>query len=181
MTTDELPAKTARVVTARACMFIAYTGLRRREGTQLKRTDMLTENALEFKSKTRSLRVPLSKQALALLDLESEGPMLRVTEFQLRKPLIRIFGERETSRGKKACVTPHDLRRYFKSVGTELGIDPTIMDLLVGHAIKGVNKSYIAKLRRSVLLAATQKIADEIDNPQEPADDEIIVSAKQVA
>jgi integrase len=167
--------------TARACMFIAYTGLRRREGTQLKRTDMLTENVLEFKSKTRSLRVPLSKQALALLDLESEGPMLRVTEFQLRKPLIRIFGERKTSRGKKACITPHDLRRYFKSVGTELGIDPTIMDLLVGHAIKGVNKSYIAKLRRSVLLAATQKIADEIDNPQEPADDDIIVPAKQVA
>jgi hypothetical protein len=73
------------------------------------------------------------------------------------------------------------LRRYFKSVGTELGIDPTIMDLLVGHAIKGVNKSYIAKLRRSVLLAATQKIADEIDNPQEPVDDDIIVAAKQVA
>jgi integrase len=107
--------------------------------------------------------------------------MLRVTEFQLRKPLIRIFGERQTSRGKKACVTPHDLRRYFKSVGTELGIDPTIMDLLVGHAIRGVNKRYIAKLRRSVLLAATQKIADEIDNPQEPVDDEIILSAKQVA
>jgi hypothetical protein len=91
------------------------------------------------------------------------------------------FGERETSRGKKACITPHDLRRYFKSVGTELGIDPTIMDLLVGHTIKGVNRSYIAKLRRSILLAATQKIADEIDNPQEPADEEIIVQTKQVA
>ena len=47
--------------------------------------------------------------------------------------------------------------------------------------IKGVNKSYIAKLRRSVLLAVTQKIADEIDNPQEPVDDDIIVPAKQVA
>jgi hypothetical protein len=50
--------------TARACMFIAYTGSRRREGTQLKRTDMITENVLEFRSKTRSLRVPPSKQAL---------------------------------------------------------------------------------------------------------------------
>jgi hypothetical protein len=167
--------------TARACMFITYTGFRRREGTRLKRTDMLTDNVLEFKSKTRSLRVPLSKQALALLDLNSEGPMLQVTEYQLRKPLIRIFGERESAGGKKACVTPHDLRRYYKSVGTELGIDPTIMDLLVGHSIKGVNKSYIAKLRRSVLLAATQTIADEIDNPKEPTDDEIIVHAKHVA
>jgi hypothetical protein len=112
---------------------------------------------------------------------ESEGRMLQVTEWQLRKPLIRIFGERQTSRGSKSCVTPHDLRRYFKSVGTELGIDPTIMDLLVGHTIKGVNKSYIAKLRRSVLLAAAQRIADEIDNPQELADEEVIVPAKQVA
>jgi hypothetical protein len=107
--------------------------------------------------------------------------MLRVTEYRLRKPLIRIFGEREAASGKKACVTPHDLRRYYKSVGTELGIDPTIMNLLVGHTIKGVNKSYIAKLRRSILLAATQKIADEIDNPKEPMDDEIIVQAKHVA
>jgi hypothetical protein len=55
------------------------------------------------------------------------------------------------------------------------------MDLLVGHAIKGVNKSYIAKLRRRILLAATQKIADEIDNPKEPMDDENIVQAKHVA
>jgi integrase len=167
--------------TARACMFIAYTGCRRREGTRLMRTAMLTENVLEFKSKTRSLRVPLSRQALALLDLESEGPMLLVTEYQLRKPLIRIFGERKSAIGKKACVTPHDLRRYYKSVGTELGIDPTIMDLLVGHTIKGVNRSYIAKLRQSVLLTATQKIADEVDNPKEPMDDEIIVQAKHVA
>jgi integrase len=119
-------------------MFIAYTGFRRREGTALTRTDMLTENVLEFRSKTRSLRVPLSRQALFLLDVNSEGRLLHVTEWQLRKPLIRLFGERETSRGKKACVTPHDLRPYFKSVGTELGIDPTIMNLLVGHAIKGV-------------------------------------------
>jgi hypothetical protein len=52
---------------------------------------------------------------------------------------------------------------------------------LVGHTIKGVNKSYIAKLRRSVLLAATQKIVDEIDNPKEPKDDETVVQAKHVA
>jgi hypothetical protein len=68
-----------------------------------------------------------------------------------------------------------------KASAPSWAFDPTIMDLLVGHAIRGVNKRYIAKLRRSVLLAATQKIADEIDNPQEPVDDEIILSAKQVA
>jgi hypothetical protein len=44
-----------------------------------------------------------------------------------------------------------------------------------------VNKSYIAKLRRSVLLVATQKISDEIDNQKEAKDDEIFVQAKHVA
>jgi hypothetical protein len=87
-------------------------------------------------------------------------------------PQDQIFGERQTSRGRKARVTPHDLRRYFKSVGTELGIDPTIMNLLVGHTIKGVDKHYIAKLRLSVLRAAAQRIADEIENPQEMSGDD---------
>jgi len=39
--------------------------------------------------------------------------------------------------------------------------------MLVGHAIKGIDKHYLAKLRISVLRAAAQRIADEIDNPQE--------------
>jgi ribosomal protein S16 len=61
------------------------------------------------------------------------------------------------------------------SVGTELGIDPTIMNLLVGHTVKGIDKSYVAKLRLSVLRAAAQRIADEIDNPQDPAGEDVVV------
>jgi hypothetical protein len=109
---------------------------------------------------------------MELIDTGSHGRLLHVGDDRLRKPLIRIFGVRETPRGKRARVTPHDLRRYFKSVGTELGIDPTIMDLLVGHTIKGIDKHYIAKLRLSVLRRAAQRIADEIENPQEPAGEE---------
>ena len=67
---------------------------------------------------------------------------------------------------------PHDLRRLFKSVGAEIVIDPVILNLLVGHTVKGVDKHYLAKLRISVLRAAAQRIADEIDNPRElPTDD----------
>lgn len=164
--------------TARACRFIAYTGFRRREGTALTAVHMLTADVLEFKSKTRTLRVPLSKHALALVHKSEEGRLLRVSEWQLRKPLIRIFGERMTTRGKKACVTPHDLRRYFKTIGTELGIDPTVLNLLVGHTIKGVDQHYIAKLRLSVLRAAAQRIADEIDNPRETVDEETAAVAE---
>jgi integrase len=156
-----------RTHTASACRFIAYTGFRRREGTALRQNNFVNSFALEMQSKSRKLQVPLSRQALALLHPSGPGRLLRVAEFQLRKPLIRIFGERPTPQGARACVTPHDLRRYFKTVGTELGIDPTILNLLVGHSLRGVNKHYIANLRLSVLHAATQRISDEIDNPQE--------------
>jgi hypothetical protein len=66
---------------------------------------------------------------------------------------------------------PQNLRRYFKTVGTEPGIDPTIMNLLVGHSVKGVDAHYIAKIRLSVLRAAAQRIADEIDVPHDPLDE----------
>lgn len=166
---------------ARACMFICYTGFRSGEGTRLKQTDVLIDGVVEFQSKTRTLRVPLSKQAAVLLDRHAAGSMLGVMGSALRKPLVRIFGERPSTHGKRACVTPHDLRRYFKSVGTELGVDPTIMNLLVGHTVKGVDKHYIAKLRLSVLRAATQRIADEIENPQELAGEEETASTETTA
>jgi hypothetical protein len=155
--------------TARANRLLCYTGFRRREGTSLKRVHLVAAGVLEFKSKTRTLRVPLSRQALALLDPNSPDKLLHVGDTQLRKPLIRIFGVRETARGKRPRVTPHDLRRLFKSVGAELGVDPVILNLLVGHTVKGVDKHYLAKLRISVLRAAAQRIADEIDNPCELA------------
>lgn len=158
--------------TSRATQFICYTGFRRREGTALTRSHLIYHGVLEFESKTRELRVPLSKQALAMIDPDTNGRLLRVGDSALHKPLIQIFGYRETSRGRRARVTPHDLRRYFKTVGTELGVDPTIMNLLVGHSIKGVDVHYIANLRLSVLRAAAQRIADEIDNPQDPAGDD---------
>lgn len=165
--------------TARANRFICYTGFRRAGATDLTRAHLIANGVLEFKSKTRTLRVPLSRQASGLIDANSDGRLLHVGDDQLRKPLIRIFGERKTPRGKRACVTPHDLRRLFKSVGAELGVDPTVLNLLVGHAIKGVDKHYIAKLRLSVLRAAAQRIADEIDNPQEPEGERDLAAVDQ--
>src|SRR5437879_5136928 len=49
------------------------------------------------------------------------------------------------------------------------------MTLLVGHTVKGIDKHYLAKLRPSVLRAAAQRIADEIENPQDPAGEEDVV------
>lgn len=168
--------------TARADQFICFTGLRRGAAAGLTQVHLIGGGILEFKSKKRTVRIPLSRQAMELIDTGSTERLLHVGDKELRKPLIRIFGVRETSRGKRARVTPHDLRRYFKSVGTELGIDPTIMNLLVGHTVKGIDKHYIAKLRLSVLRRAAQRIADEIENPQEPAgEDDIAVLPRPAA
>lgn len=48
--------------TARADRLLCYTGFRRREGTSLKRVHLVADGVVEFKSKTRTLRVPLSRQ-----------------------------------------------------------------------------------------------------------------------
>jgi integrase len=156
---------------ARAVMFICYTGIRRGAAGRLSANNLLANGVLEFTSKKRVIRIPLSRQAAALLDPSSMSGLLRVGDKRLAEPLTKIFGERQTPRGKRACVTPHDLRRYFKSVGAELGIDPTVMNLLVGHTVKGIDRHYVAKLRLSVLRAAAQKIANEIDDPMEIAGD----------
>lgn len=161
---------------ARACLFLAFTGFRRGEGTRLSPTHLLTDSVVQFKSKTRTLRVPLCRQAAELINRNSDTTLLRATVDQLWKPLNRIFGVRITSRGKRSRVTPHDLRRLFKTVGVELGVDPTILNILVGHAIKGVDASYIAKLRLVVLKEAAQRIADEIENPRiVPGEDDLLI------
>jgi hypothetical protein len=54
------------------------------------------------------------------------------------------------------------------------------MNLLVGHTVKGVDKSYVAKLRLSVLRAAAQRIADEIENPQDPAGEDDVVFSNPI-
>jgi hypothetical protein len=58
-------------------------------------------------------------------------------------------------------------------LGTKLRIDRTAMNLLVGHSVQGVNRSYIANLRLSVVRAAAQRIGDAIENPRECSSDDL--------
>jgi integrase len=112
------------------------------------------------------MTIPLSRQALALVSVEGTDTLLGASEWSLRKPLIQIFGEREMPRGKEARVRPHDLRRLFETTGIELGISDTVIDKLMGHAIKGVRRHYANRFRIDVLREATQRIGDAIDNPK---------------
>lgn len=56
-------------------------------------------------------------------------------------------------------VTNHDLRRTYKSIGTELDINPILVDELLCHARDGVDAHYIHPSMSS-LRAASQKITD---------------------
>lgn len=56
-------------------------------------------------------------------------------------------------------VTNHDLRRTYKSIGTELGIHPVLVDELLTHERAGVDAHYIHP-SLSKLREASQRIAD---------------------
>ncbi|EDX89863.1 tyrosine-type recombinase/integrase [Alcanivorax sp. DG881] len=61
-------------------------------------------------------------------------------------------------------LTTHDLRRTFKTIGAELGINADLLNRLTGHQIQGVNKHYIQSRvdaqRRQAQLIIDQVIAD---------------------
>lgn len=59
------------------------------------------------------------------------------------------------------AVTNHDLRRTFKSLGTELGINQVLVDELLTHAREGVDAHYIHP-SMTRLREASQDIADHI-------------------
>ncbi len=59
------------------------------------------------------------------------------------------------------AVTNHDLRRTFKSLGTELGINQVLVDELLTHAREGVDAHYIHP-SMTRLREASQAIADHI-------------------
>ena len=68
---------------------------------------------------------------------------------------VRVIVESQTG----ISVTNHDLRRTYKSIGTELDINSVLVDELLSHAREGIDAHYIhpsmTKLRE-----ASQKIAD---------------------
>jgi integrase len=60
-------------------------------------------------------------------------------------------------------VTNHDLRRTYKSIGTELDINSVIVDELLTHAREGVDAHYIHP-SMTRLRDASQRIADYMVN-----------------
>ncbi len=59
------------------------------------------------------------------------------------------------------AVTNHDLRRTYKTIGTELGINKILVDELCSHVREGVDAHYVHPSMTS-LREASQRIADYI-------------------
>ena len=59
-------------------------------------------------------------------------------------------------------VTPHDLRRTFMSVCTELGYPMTIGDALLGHSLGKIRDTYVHLGSEGIMATASQETADWI-------------------
>lgn len=70
---------------------------------------------------------------------------------------VRLIVQKETG----IAVTNHDLRRTYKTIGAELGINQILVDELCCHVREGVNAHYIHPSMTS-LREASQRIADYI-------------------
>ena len=68
---------------------------------------------------------------------------------------VRVIVQQETG----IAVTNHDLRRTYKTLGVELGINQILVDELCCHVREGVNAHYVHPSMSS-LREASQNIAD---------------------
>lgn len=154
---------------AAALRLAAFTGCRIGEIENLKWSEVdLTNSLLTLEdSKTGKSVRPLGTPAVALLTSLS-----KTSNHEFVFPSDRLEGRayagiKRFYRGIfKAAgfvdVTPHVLRHSFASVGADLGFSDSTIGAMLGHSGSGITSRYTHRLD-SVLIAAANKIAEEID------------------
>jgi len=153
---------------ARACLFLCFTGLWLREALGCTANDWVGPQALKFRKRWLHLHLTLATQATALIHPLSMPALLNAGELQVRRALIEIFGERTTSSGRKnGVVTPSDLKRLFRWVACELGINAPALRGFGCRAVPAFQYGY--ELQPSALAKAAQRIADELEQPSLPS------------
>ena len=152
---------------AAAIRLLALTGMRRGEVVNLRwrEVDTVARTITLTDSKTgRSVR-PLSRRAADLLSaLGRRGPDELV--FQGARSGAGLGGLQKTVQKVTAAaglsgVTSHTLRHSFASVAADGGASELAIASLLGHA-KGTVTSRYVHAADSVLLAAADRVADEI-------------------
>lgn len=152
-----------------ALKLAAFTGCRIGEIENLKWSEVdLTNSLLVLEdSKTGKSIRPLGASAVELLK-----DLSRTSNHKFVFPSDRLedrayAGIKRFYRGIfKAAgfddVTPHVLRHSFASVGADLGFSDSTIGAMLGHTGTGITSRYTHRLD-SVLIAAADKIAEEID------------------
>lgn len=149
-----------------ALLFMLFSGVRR-TGTMTVRMDGIDLNRLVFKIIKKGgdqVVLPLNTVTAAIVrnrqeylpkDSEYLFPGMGGRGYYRDTKSVRVIVESQTG----ISVTNHDLRRTYKSIGTELDINSVLVDELLSHAREGIDAHYIhpsmTKLRE-----ASQRIAD---------------------
>ena len=156
-----------------ALLFMLFSGVRR-TGTMTVRMEGVDLDRLVFKIIKKGgdqVELPLNTVTAAIVrnrqnylpkDSEYLFPGIGGRGYYRDTKSVRGIVKSQTG----ISVTNHDLRRTYKSIGTELDINSVLVDELLSHAREGVDAHYIhpsmTKLRE-----ASQKIADYMVNQAE--------------
>ncbi len=151
-----------------ALLFMLFSGVRR-TGTVTVRMEGVDLDRLVFKIIKKGgdqVELPLNTVTEAIVrnrqdylpkDTEYLFPGMGGRGYYRDTKSVRGIVKNQTG----ISVTNHDLRRTYKSIGTELDINSVLVDELLSHAREGVDAHYIhpsmTKLRQ-----ASQRIADYI-------------------
>jgi integrase len=152
--------------------FLALSGLRKGEALGLRLTDVDLDHGLmrfeEHKTAEKAgVKVlPLNSHLQAIVQSRAkviQGPYM----FPGYKENSHIVGDgkmwdRVVLSAGLVNVTPHDLRRTFMSVCTELGYPMTIGDALLGHSLGKIRDTYVHLGSEGIMATASQETADWI-------------------
>ncbi len=149
-----------------ALLFMLFSGVRR-TGTMTVRMKGIDLNRLVFniiKKGGDQVELPLNTVTAAIVrnhqdylpeDTEYLFPGMGGRGYYRDTKAVRDIVKSQTGKS----VTNHDLRRTYKSIGTELDINSVLVDELLSHAREGVDAHYIHP-SMTRLRDASQKIAD---------------------
>jgi integrase len=157
--------------------FLLLTATRRTEAARAAWHEIDSHNDWTIparRSKTKiDIVLPLSKAAHAVLEVPRQfGKGAFVFSYDGAHP-IRGFGKPKDKLDKLSGVTDwtlHDLRRTARTLLSRAGVSSDIAERCLGHVIPGVRATYDRHRYRDEMLAAFEKLANQIErivNPQQ--------------
>jgi integrase len=81
---------------------------------------------------------------------KSMDAIARLVTKRLKEAIGDNPSEADQKRLDRPKMTPHALRRTYSSAATEAGYSKDIVQLLIGHAIKGVTGDYIGRMEKQL-------------------------------